>query len=190
VDDGAEWRPHIHGKLGKQPPLVADFDGQYQSATFADQAGAIVATCTVAGGTASGLVQAKDEQCTLTVHVRSTTLDDNGYAGLVVRDSGSQRQLICGVASNAIGVYLFDNDTTPITSFYYREQNTGPFWFRFVDDGVNFNFYHSVDGSTWQLIHQQTRDAYVPGGGDQIGVALDLSGGPYALFDSYEYTTP
>lgn len=186
VDDGTVWRPYIGGRSGKQIPLVAAFT-QYGAATFTDMCGAIVGATAIAGGAASGLVQAKNAASELILHVSQVEIDDNGWAGIVVRDSATQAQVIAGVAFNNYGIYRFSDDNTPVGAVITREMGTGPCWFRFVDDGVAFHtWYRSVDGISWNQFFQNARAAVIPGGGDQIGIALNRSGGPYALFDSYD----
>ncbi len=188
LDDGTAWRPILPGKTGKQVPLVASFASTFGAATFTDAAGVIIGQLPD-GFTASGLVVPKSATTELIVHPSVVACIDGGGGGIVIRDSATQNQMHFAVGGDQlhqlyVTVWTDDNTFSVQASSYYLSSFR---WLRFVDDGTDFHFYVG-NGTNWTETYNVPRGAFVPGGGDQIGLGIIGPNSPTIQYDSFELT--
>lgn len=190
VDDGSVWRPLISGVPGTQPGLVASFTTLGASWTFADQTGGIVAT-SATNARLSALVVAKPAAVTTVAHVRwaangSSAATSPPGIGIAVRDSAGGKlttyffyvETVAGPPTLFSEVDHWTNLTTASATAKAQTAvlgyNNGGLWLRFRDDGATTHFFdYSSNGVDWVTWFSESRTAFVPSGGNQVGWGLD-----------------
>lgn len=126
-----------------------------------------------------------------------TRLQSTASCGLFLRDSAGGKVLAFGLDSGPTGIAtpspnFFVGQFTNVTTFSTAALAdntitiTNPIGLRLRNDGTNWNCEASINGTVWFLIYQQLVAAWVPSGGDQMGLYINPfgqggGGGPASL---------
>jgi hypothetical protein len=140
------------------------------------------------GASASALViAAPSTPYTLDAAIQAQLLSDlsstGPKAGLCFRESATGKIITSHFRpSNTAGVQIQYYTSPTVTSSTLAEAEPvinpiTPVWLRLQDDGTDLDFWLSVNGSNWQLQHNELRGANFTTGPDQIGFFIDNIGG-------------
>jgi hypothetical protein len=207
ADETLTWRPLIAGGVvGQEGPLVAAWTTVLNALVGTDVDGTTVIDSGGASGPfaeISAYLDAKPASMIATLHLRCPydlhNGDYNRSIGIVLRDSGGGRCLTFTIGyegSTASRMRVTEWNTSQNFNLDLWNDEVPMFlsalgfWLRVEDDGVNMIFSMSADGRTYWEVLSQARAAWLPGGGDQLGIGgwrgptHPLTG----IFDSYEVT--
>ena len=214
VDDGSGiWRPNIMGVLGYEPPAIGTFT-TLNSPTTTNLNGGILIAQSSPGGTQTtkGLEVAVSAPYTLTIFTVPNFLITQGTgltnaASVFIRDSGGGTATILDWGAvdsgGSILVVAHWNGTTTNThtdvfnSGASGGSNNDPLrgcqglWLRIKDDNANQTFSYSRDGTNFDQLFQESRTAFLPSGGNRVGIgcrAFNMAAS--VAFYSWQLTSP
>lgn len=187
------WTLYYNSLAVTTPPACASltFVNQNAGGLCTNTQGAMVMSQTVTAGCCSNqlLVEASPSTpysfSTTVVYSGPTntfTTTVNGYLwGVLIRDSASGKFTTCGVYNNTatsadgfnfvMRMEHWTNATTDSATAAALYTNTlNPLSVKLVDSGTNHICYYSQDlGLHWNEVFSESRTAFVPSGGNQIG---------------------
>jgi hypothetical protein len=115
---------------------------------------------------------------------------DHIHAGVCFRESSTGKFTVlftdCAGGEPSIRINRWNSPTSYDGDDFNDATMTTPpghrIWFHLYDDGTNLNYFVSDDGINWVGVAAVSRTAFMSGGPDQVGFAMDLQD---SMYDNY-----
>ena len=170
IYSGAAWNAFVRG-IQATPVSLAAFSWVNQGGSSASQQGASLAVTVpaVSGDQYRSLVKSVPSAPYTAIAMFDMLLAEYNYsqAGLVLRDSGSGKMVVCSLAVQPSQLQLTAAKLASNSSFSANYQTYNlfgipcPVWLRIRDDATTRFFGFSVDGLTWWEFFSVGRTDYI-----------------------------